>query len=137
MGSFIDLKIAILINHPSNGALSSELRQTFLSSFLAVSPHASITFFDPIHLNTYPDPSQFDLIILSGGKGNPLLNDEWILSEMKWVQDLVREFPRKKVLGICWGHQLRGRLVGWLGTFLVVLWYASLFDDGLILLTGL
>ena len=68
------LKIAILVNHPPTAHFHSEIQQGFTDSFTEIAPTAQLQFFDPYAKQEYPDPSNFDLIILSGGKADGLEN---------------------------------------------------------------
>jgi GMP synthase-like glutamine amidotransferase len=64
-----------------------------------------IDFYDPIIAQTYPDPSEYDLIVLSGGVVDPMGSVPWQLKMQKFLRSTVREHPRQKIVGICWGHQ--------------------------------
>lgn len=112
MGSVAELHIAVLVNHPPHTKFWAEVKQAFLDAFAAVAPHAKIDFFDPIVQDEYPNPEKYDLIILSGGKGNSLASDPWLLRQIDFVRDLIERYPEKKLMGICLGHQLLVRALG-------------------------
>lgn len=52
----------------------------------------------------------FDKLILTGSKTSPLVTEEWV----ERLLELLREAKdlQKPVLGICFGHQILGRLLG-------------------------
>lgn len=112
MGSLSELRLAVLVNHPPHTTFWPEVKQAFVDSFAVVAPHARVDFFDPIVRGEYPDPKDYDLIILSGGKGNSLAPEPWILRQMDFVRDTVENFPKKKILGICFGHQVIAQALG-------------------------
>ena len=112
MHSTTEIRIAVLVNHPPHTAFWSEVKQAFVDVFSAVAPHARVEFFDPIVLGEYPNPKDYDLTILSGGKGNSLDSDPWILRQIDFVKYMVEKFPTKKLMGICFGHQLIARALG-------------------------
>lgn len=81
---------------------------SFKSAMMAAAPSncpPQVDFYDPIVAQTYPDPSAYDLIILSGGTADPMGSEPWVLKVQSFIRQTVSSFPRKKILGICWGHQ--------------------------------
>lgn len=112
MGSIAKLHIAVLVNHPPHTTFWPEVRNAFVDTFALVAPDAQVDLFDPIVERNYPNPNDYDLIILSGGKGNALSDDPWVLQQVEWVQNLVEQYPKKKLVGICLGHQLVVRALG-------------------------
>jgi len=106
------LRIAVLVNHPPSAHFYHEIQQAFTDSFTEILPESQIQFFDPYEKQEYPDPSNFDLIILSGGKADASASDPWILKMLEFVRTTARENPTTKILGICWGHQAMIRAFG-------------------------
>lgn len=101
------LKIAILINGYESSYRPLTLA-SFKSAITAASPLAApptVDFYDPIVAQAYPDPSQYDLIVLSGGTADPMGTDPWVLKVQDFLRTNVAEYPKQKFLGICWGHQ--------------------------------
>ena len=108
------LKVAILINgyeSPNTPAI----RSSFISSITSASKpsdsqapiysHPVIKFYDPIVAQEYPNPAEYDLIVLSGGTADPMGRDPWVLRLQDNLRATVKNFPTRKLLGICWGHQ--------------------------------
>jgi len=106
------LRIAILLNgfeSPNTPLIKSAFTTTInaacsLGSDTPSTP-STIDFYDPIVKQEYPAPLRYDLIVLSGGTADPMGNDPWVLKLQEWLRETVAEYPEKKILGICWGHQ--------------------------------
>ena len=109
MGSSANvLRVAILINTSSKHA--PDVADSFTSILARMSPQAEVTFYDPIVKQKYPDASQYDLVILSGGTTDPMSKEPWVLKMMDFIrQTEAAQMDSKnataKLLGICWGHQ--------------------------------
>ncbi|KAE8152082.1 class I glutamine amidotransferase-like protein [Aspergillus avenaceus] len=111
MGSLSPLKIAILINNPPAQPLWTDIKNSYISSLAHASPDAETTFYDPIS-TTYPDPKDYDVIILSGGKADASSTAPWVLNELDFIRGLVTRYPNKKLVGMCFGHQAIARALG-------------------------
>lgn len=109
------LRIAILLNSDHSPYISS-LKHSYEKAILAASPSSSLTFYYPAHATNdlslpssppslFPDPTHFDLFILGGSNVDPRKRYPWILRVHSFIRTLVSEFPFKKLVGICWGHQ--------------------------------
>lgn len=59
-----------------------------------------------------PDPAEFDLIVLGGGNADPRKRHAWILRVHEFVRQTRKEWPKKKMVGVCWGHQTLGLVMG-------------------------
>ncbi|ESA43324.1 class I glutamine amidotransferase-like protein [Neurospora crassa] len=59
-----------------------------------------------------PDPAEFDLIVIGGGNADPRKRHAWILRVHEFVRQTRREWPKKKMVGVCWGHQTLGLVMG-------------------------
>ena len=73
--------------------------------------------------DNYPDPSQFDAILVTGSriiskgillnKGYSAYEDkEWIHKLSAYVKKVYEEYPSKKIIGICFGHQIIAQALG-------------------------
>lgn len=102
------LRVAILINTSSKHA--PEVANSFISILARTSPQAEVAFYDPIVKQEYPDVSNCDLVILSGGTTDPMSTEPWVLKMMAFIKQTERaqrdsKSTIAKLLGICWGHQ--------------------------------
>jgi len=104
------LKIAVLING-FEGPNSPATRASFVSAITAASAlirslaTPTIDFFDPVVAQVHPDPSKYDLIVLSGGTADPMGADPWVLKLQEFLRTTINDHPKQKIAGICWGHQ--------------------------------
>lgn len=96
--------VAVLVNTFAS-PITPENRASFTSAIQAASPSSTVAFYDPIEAQIYPDTEQYDLIVLSGGTADPMGQDAWVLKLQDWIRSTVKEFPKQKFVGICWGHQ--------------------------------
>ena len=104
-GNATPLKIAVLING-FESPKTPAVRDSFVNAITAASSiPPSVEFFDPIFAQVYPDPSKYDLIVLSGGTTDPMGSDPWVLKMHTFLRATVQEYPKQKIVGICWGHQ--------------------------------
>ncbi|CAI7645821.1 unnamed protein product [Penicillium bialowiezense] len=107
------LKIAVLVNTPlDNKEFWLDVRESWRESLKQASPTAEVDFYDPVHKRNFPDASQYNLVVLSGGKANASCNEPWVLGVLEYVRETVRDHPKTKILGICWGHQALNRALG-------------------------
>jgi len=118
------MRVAILLNS-YNSPFITEIRDSYTRTLSSLSPspslpqhpqphtNAKLTFFypaeDPL---SFPDPSQFDLIIIGGGNADPRKRHPWILRVHRFILEVVDKWPGKKICGICWGHQTISMLFG-------------------------
>lgn len=101
------ISIAILLNgydSPYKPGIRNSFQQA-LAAATSPTPSPSIDFYDPIIAQIYPDPSKYDLIVLSGGTEDPMGSAPWVLKLQDYLQRTILDYPQQKILGICWGHQ--------------------------------
>nr|CDP31689.1 Putative protein of unknown function [Podospora anserina S mat+] len=113
------LKLAILLNSYRSPFIH-EIRDSYIRSLSQVTHHpdTQLSFFYPAdnykQENDLPDLSRdnYDLIVIGGGNADPRKRHAWILRVHKFILDTVKNYPRQKICGICWGHQTIGMLFG-------------------------
>jgi len=97
-------KAAVLVN--SISALDLAFKAAFQERISSACPGAQVDFFDPIEAQIYPEPAQYDLIVLTGGTADAMAkNIPWVLMMQDFLRMTVEKCPTQKILGICWGHQ--------------------------------
>ncbi|KAL1310580.1 hypothetical protein AAFC00_000858 [Neodothiora populina] len=121
------MRIAVLINTEPSSPLEPHVRGSWKRALKALEPTSQIDFYDPIVASQFPDPLDYDLIVLSGGSVDPRSrDDEWVVKMREFVREIVEEggmtrasFGRRgsavtgcKILGICWGHQIIAEALG-------------------------
>lgn len=97
-------KAAVLVNAIS--AVDDRFKAAFQKSISSACPGACVDFFDPIEAQMYPEPGQYDLIVLTGGTADAMAKDiPWVLKMQDFLRKTAKECPTQKIVGICWGHQ--------------------------------
>ena len=105
-------KVAILLNSYRSPFIS-EIRDSYIRAIHAVSHDVSLAFFYPANKHDdFPDPADFDLIVIGGANVDPRTKHPWYSRIHKFILDVVANHPRKKLCGICWGHQTISLLFG-------------------------
>ncbi|KAI1282349.1 class I glutamine amidotransferase-like protein [Xylaria sp. FL0933] len=106
------LRIAILLNSYRSRLLPA-IRGSYQRTIGAVAPDAQLAFYEPANRpGEFPNPDYFDLIVLGGSNVDPRKRHPWILEVHEFVRRMVRDYPHKKLLGICWGHQTISSVFG-------------------------
>ncbi|TGJ82300.1 hypothetical protein E0Z10_g6482 [Xylaria hypoxylon] len=106
------LRIAVLLNSYRSRLLPA-IRGSYRRTIGAVAPHAQLAFYEPANRpGEFPNPDYFDLILLGGSNVDPRKRHPWILEIHDFVRRLVRDYPQKKLVGICWGHQTISSVFG-------------------------
>ncbi|KAH8894521.1 putative copper/iron-regulated glutamine amidotransferase [Thozetella sp. PMI_491] len=98
------LRLAILINEFSKQ--TQPMKDAYAKILATVEPSTTIEFFDPINAQEYPDVTKFDLIVLSGGSVFVMEEVPWVMKMRAFINSTVEDHPTKKIMGICWGHQI-------------------------------
>jgi len=100
------LKIAILIN-TDEPPYTPLFTSAYTSIFNTLSPTSKLTFYSPPSL-TLPSPTELsnhDLLIIGGGTYVVDESSPWVVMELEFLKSTVRDFPRLKIVAICFGHQ--------------------------------
>lgn len=97
------------------------MTESFRSNITASITDAQLDISCVANGDAIPDPSAYELVILSGGRVNLLEEDQpkWVLDVLDMIRQIAGGSSKTKLLGICWGHQavhvaLGGKLA-WLG----------------------
>jgi len=112
MDSAAPLRIAILINSPPGNEFWNDVKTAYYDAFHSVASDAQIDFYDPVFDGNFPDGGKYDFIVLSGGKADSSSSEPWVMGVLDFVRNTARDFPKVKMLGICWGHQAIQRALG-------------------------
>ncbi|KAI1310876.1 class I glutamine amidotransferase-like protein [Xylaria venustula] len=105
-------RIAILLNSYRSRLLPA-IRGSYRRTIGTVAPHAQLAFYEPANRpGEFPNPDYFDLVVLGGSNIDPRNRYPWILEVHEFVRRMVRDYPHKKLLGICWGHQTISNVFG-------------------------
>ncbi|KAI0118698.1 class I glutamine amidotransferase-like protein [Nemania sp. FL0031] len=106
------LRIAVLLNS-YRSLLLPAIRGSYQRTIGAVAPDAQLAFYEPANRpGEFPNPDFFDLIVIGGSNVDPRKRHDWILEVHEFVRRMVRDYPHKKLLGICWGHQTISSVFG-------------------------
>lgn len=115
-----DFKVLILKNFKSGSASDALTIQSFTENIRATVPNAHVNVCSVADAEALPDTNPYDLVILSGGTVNLLLDDKpkWVVDVLEMVRRVASDDSKTKILGICWGHQAvhyaLGGDLGWL-----------------------
>jgi GMP synthase-like glutamine amidotransferase len=108
-----NIKIAILINTPPDSAnFQLTVQECWKEALTEIVPTGDIDFYDPVVERKFPDASKYHLIVLSGGKIDADCSEPWVLGVLDYVRITARDFPKTKILAVCWGHQAVSRAFG-------------------------
>jgi GMP synthase-like glutamine amidotransferase len=100
------LKIAILINTDEPPYIPL-FTSAYMSIFNTLSPTSKLTFYSPPSLSL-PSPTELsnhDLLIIGGGTYVVDESAPWVVKELEFLKTTVRDFPKLKIVAICFGHQ--------------------------------
>jgi GMP synthase (glutamine-hydrolysing) len=70
-------------------------------------------FFDVVNKQEYPsDTSKFDGLVLTGSSASAYEDVPWIVKLVDFVKQQLNAPIKKKLVGICFGHQIIARAAG-------------------------
>lgn len=96
------LKVAVLVDTYPDSPFEPSTRDSFSNAVATISPATTVDFYDPIVKQEYPDPSQYDLIALSGGTADINAMEPWVVKMLDFIRNTTQDFPNVKLVGICW-----------------------------------
>lgn len=105
------LRIAVCLNSYKSKFLPA-VEASYVRVLGRVAPDAKPVFFESANKGEFPEPSQFDLIVIAGANVDPRASWDFVLKIHDFIRTIVAQYPDKKVVGICWGHQTISRLFG-------------------------
>lgn len=99
-------RVAVLVN--SKSSLDPAFNAAFQRSITNARPDAQIELFDPIEAQIYPEPGQFNLIVLTGGGTADATAEDvpWVMKMREFLTKTAEENPTQKIVGVCWGHEI-------------------------------
>ncbi len=107
------MKLCILDNDvldPSIARTYTSFSAMFTRLFQAAGADWTISAFNTMQ-GEYPASfDDFDAVLLTGSHADAFSHDPWVVALREQVQGLLRS--RKKLLGVCFGHQLIGLCLG-------------------------
>ena len=107
------MKLCILDNDILEGHLAEtygSFGALFTQLFARVGAHWETTVFHT-QLGQYPASyDDFDAVLLTGSRADSFSDDAWVVELRKQVTQLLAE--RKKMVGVCFGHQLIALCMG-------------------------
>ncbi|KAL6890031.1 class I glutamine amidotransferase-like protein [Trichoderma evansii] len=70
-------------------------------------PNLDFSSYDVVKKQEYPDVENIDCVFLTGGRVN-----NWILKLVDFINTILQDNPRVRIMGVCFGHQIIGRAYG-------------------------
>ncbi|KAL4962717.1 type 1 glutamine amidotransferase [Aspergillus stella-maris] len=111
MAPITPLRIAIIINTDEAEPVRL-FKQGYSSIFKTLDPNATVTFYDPVVAQVYPDPNAYDLIVVGGGTYIPGDESSWMVNLRGFLKSMVGTYEGRKMVGICLGHQTLATMLG-------------------------
>lgn len=107
-------KVALCRNYVSGEKWVQDVVDSWYRTIEELFPGAAIDLFHPIEGTPFPNAHNYNLIILTGGTSNLTQDkvDPWVEATFEFIQTTTRDYPKTKILGICWGHQVVARALG-------------------------
>eukprot|EP01128_Nolandella_sp_AFSM9_P004876 TRINITY_DN2289_c0_g1_i1.p1 TRINITY_DN2289_c0_g1~~TRINITY_DN2289_c0_g1_i1.p1 ORF type:complete len:267 (+),score=46.26 TRINITY_DN2289_c0_g1_i1:67-801(+) len=105
-GAVVSKKVCILCTDVLETA---DMATLFIDWLQPLGPHVTFESFCVIK-EVYPPTLDYDLFVITGSRTNAYDSDPWILKFIEFVKKLHAH--ERQILGICWGHQIIGRVFG-------------------------
>ncbi|KAH8429912.1 type 1 glutamine amidotransferase [Aspergillus melleus] len=94
----------------SYGDMFQRLLNTSLASLENTNTTLELTKWDVVENSVFPDPGDFDALLLTGSKHDAFSDTPWIVELTNYVQKTHQH--KKPIIGICFGHQIIARALG-------------------------
>ncbi|KAL4939794.1 hypothetical protein BDV06DRAFT_224686 [Aspergillus oleicola] len=98
------LRIAVIINTDEEEPVRL-FEEGYINIFKTLDPGAKVTFYDPVVKQEYPNPKDYDLIVVGGGTYIPEDDSTWMKKLREFLKSMVEDYASKKMVAICLGHQ--------------------------------
>ncbi|OJJ68321.1 hypothetical protein ASPBRDRAFT_659976 [Aspergillus brasiliensis CBS 101740] len=90
------LRIAVLINTPPGNEFWNDVRGSYRDVFDVIAPNAKVDMYDPVFEGNFPDPQEYGLIVLSGGKADASSSEPWAgLEDVKLTEAGMKFFSSR------------------------------------------
>jgi GMP synthase-like glutamine amidotransferase len=107
------MRLCILDNDILEGPLGetySSFGALFIRLFKEVGAHWSVDVFTTQHGHYPASFDDFDAVLLTGSRADSFSNEPWVVELRRRVTELLRQ--KKKMVGVCFGHQLIALCLG-------------------------
>ncbi|KAF2861842.1 class I glutamine amidotransferase-like protein [Piedraia hortae CBS 480.64] len=95
---------------PNYTKLFSELFEAAAGK-LSPPPELEFSRYDVVNGTEYPNPDNFDAVLITGSRHNAHDKDPWILNLINAAEKVLAH-PTTRLVGICFGHQIVARALG-------------------------
>ncbi|KAH7035835.1 class I glutamine amidotransferase-like protein [Microdochium trichocladiopsis] len=108
------MKVLLVQCYTTDKPWGDMMVQSFADNIQRTMPSAQMDIVKAEAGEVLPDPSPYDLVIMSGGTFN-LVDDKplpWVESAIDYVRAIAKKDVGPKLLGLCWGHQVSQMALG-------------------------
>ena len=100
----LPIRVACVLN--SHAPFDEQIHQLYYKNIKFAAPAADVSFYQAAE-GHYPDLSvQYHLVIIGGGVTDPQYPKGWHDEMVTFIKDVVANYPRTRLLGIGWGHEI-------------------------------